>query len=343
MKVLIVQTAFPGDTILTTPLIRTVAESTGEPPFVIIRPECADILKNNPHIGEILTYDKKSSEQGILHFINYVKKLKEQKFSLALVPHRSFRSAMLVYLAGIPGRIGFSSSAGSFLFTQKVEYRNDIHETERNITLSIAAGFQSSSCIPEIFPDDSDSEIVNRVLDQFLDQSRQKMIVFAPGSVWPTKRWPETHYHKLTNMILEKNDVKIILIGGKEDKELCERIRGGNSSILNTAGYFSFRQSAYFISLCTVLVSGDSAPAHLASAVGTKTICIFGPTDPSFGFGPLATGSIVLKRGLSCQPCHIHGPRKCPKNHFECMNGISPEEVYNAIQQVLHNPFVKPG
>ena len=341
MKVLIVQTAFPGDTILTTPLIRAVAESTSEPPFVIIRPECADILKNNPHIGGILTYDKNRSERGILHLINFAKKLKEQKFSLALVPHRSFRSAMLVRLARIPKLIGFSNSAGSFLFTKKVEYRNYIHETERNITLSIAAGFQSSSNIPELFPDDTDLEIVSRLLNPFLDRSSQKPIVFAPGSVWPTKRWPETHYHKLTDILLEKKDVYIVLIGGKEDKELCERIRAGNSSILNTAGDLSFRQSAYLISQCSVLLSGDSAPVHLASAVGTKTICIFGPTDPSFGFGPLATDSIVLKSKLSCQPCHIHGPKKCPQNNFECMNGISPEEVYIAIQQALYNPPVR--
>ena len=332
MKVLIVQTAFPGDVILTTPLIRTVALSTNTPVSVLVRPETADILKNNPHVGEIITYNKKNTEKGLFPLLALAKKLRKKGFQQALIPHRSMRSALLVRLSGIKDRIGFDKAAGSFLYTQQVHYRNDLHETERNLEISTAAGYTASDCMPEIFPDNHDKRIVQDIINNFQGKNGKKIIALAPGSIWPTKRWPSEHYSKLASMLLRRNDTTVVLIGGESDRELCDTISKNNTGILNTAGHLSLRQSAFLLSLASALISNDSAPVHLASAVGTRTIALFGPTVPAFGFGPLAEGSLVLEKELPCRPCGIHGPRRCRKSHFSCLRTISPEEVYSVLE-----------
>ena len=332
MKVLIIQTAFPGDVILTTPLIRSVSLSTRTPVTVLVRPETADILKNNPHVGEIITYDKKNTEKGLLQFLTLAKRLRAKGFQQVLVPHRSMRSSLLVRLSGIGDRIGFDSSAGSFLYTRQAHYRRDLHETERNLELSITAGYTASGSMPEVFPANHDKRIVQDILDGFRVKNQKRLVALAPGSIWPTKRWPEEYYTRLADMLLRMNDTAVVLIGGASDRELCENIRKDNPGILNTAGCLSFRQSAFLLSLSSALVSNDSAPVHLASAVGTRTIALFGPTVPDFGFGPLTEGSVVLERELPCRPCGIHGPKRCRESHFNCLRTISPEEVYTVLE-----------
>jgi heptosyltransferase-2 len=130
-----------------------------------------------------------------------------------------------------------------------------------------------------------------------------------------------------------------VLVGGKDDDALCDRIRQavGGISVVNTAGKLSPLQSADLISRCLVLVTNDTAPMHMGVAMQVPVVAIFGPTVPSFGFAPVGRADrIVETMGLKCRPCGIHGGNKCPVHTFDCMEMISVARVHNEVRAILH-------
>jgi heptosyltransferase-2 len=162
-------------------------------------------------------------------------------------------------------------------------------------------------------------------------------VALAPGSIWATKRWPAAHFVGLAKLLVDAGWA-LALIGGTQDRSLCDQISDavGGKHALNAAGALNLLQSAELIRRSDALVSNDSAPMHLASAMRVPVVALFGPTIPGFGFAPLGPRDIVVeRRSLSCRPCSIHGGTKCPIGTFECMIAISPGEVFRAVESLL--------
>ncbi|MEJ2635969.1 MAG: glycosyltransferase family 9 protein, partial [Calditrichia bacterium] len=159
----------------------------------------------------------------------------------------------------------------------------------------------------------------------------------APGSVWPTKRWPAVYWGKLIDKFAEEG-YEVILIGSAQDSFLVEEISAHCSSgFLNGMGRFTLRQSAELIRRSQMLVSNDSAPTHMGVAVRSRVLTIFGPTVPAFGFYPYGEKDQVAQiEGLYCRPCSIHGTQKCPEGHFKCMLTLKPDMVFNIARKMLN-------
>jgi heptosyltransferase-2 len=157
-----------------------------------------------------------------------------------------------------------------------------------------------------------------------------RFAALAPGSVWGTKRWP--FYAELA-MMLDRGSV---IVGGQDDVPLANTIVAATSGrAISAAGALSLRSSAALIQRASVLVTNDSAPLHLATAVGTPVVALFGPTVPEFGFGPRGADDVTLERGgLECRPCSRHGPDICPLGHHRCMRELSVEVVAQAVTSV---------
>ena len=168
--------------------------------------------------------------------------------------------------------------------------------------------------------------------------SHRPMVALAPGSVWFTKRWPEEHFLAVARALLH-DGVPVVLVGGADDAALCARIAEGcgeGAAILNAAGRLSLLQSAELLRRCALLVSNDSAPMHLAGAVGTPVFALFGATVPSFGFAPLGPRDRVFElQGLACRPCGIHGGQECPIGTFVCMRDLTPASLLAPIGEFL--------
>lgn len=338
-KILIVHTAFIGDVVLATPLIEAVKDLYPESKvdFLAI-PATADVLKNNPNLRDVIVYDKKEKDRGLRRSFQVAKQLRRGKYDLAIVPHRSLRSALIVAAAGIKKRIGFDRSAGAFLFTEKAVYHEKFHEVERNLSLLRLSNEEIKKYKPKIYPDKDDIANIEKYLRRVKIRPEGKFVAIAPGSIWATKRWTEQGFVDVVKMLVEKySSLHVFLIGGKQDNQLCERIACKfDEHVHNTAGLFSLRQSAFLISRCSVLLSNDSGPMHLGVAAATKVIALFGPTVPAFGFSPYGEGHVVIERaGLYCRPCHIHGPKKCPEGHFRCMKEITADVVFQAVYSSL--------
>lgn len=339
MQILVIQTAFLGDVVLTTPLLDAIA-SAGHSVDVVLTPAGAQALQGHRAVRQLIVYDKKQKDRGLRALLRMGGLLRRTRYDTAVIPHRSFRSALLAMLARIPRRIGFDRSAGSWTFTQVVRYRNEAHEIDRNLDLVQPLGLvPPANAAPSLTNSPEDEMEVRRLLEAS-GLAERSFVAVAPGSVWTTKRWPEERFIDLCRRLAERN-VSVALIGGREDESLCERIRtaAGTDRILNAAGRLTVLQSAALIRNAAVLVTNDSAPLHLASAVGTPIVSIFGATSPAFGFGPRGPRDVVLEiQGLSCRPCAIHGGHRCPIGTFECMLRIEPERVEAATLNALRDP-----
>lgn len=335
-RILIIQTAFIGDVILCTPLVRNLRKIFPDSflSFLLI-PETKNVLENNPHLDEILVYDKRKKE-GISGFLQMLSRIRKGEFDLAVIPHRSMRSALLAYLSGIPERIGFDRSAGSFLFTRKEGYPTETHEVDRNLSLLSSISAESADASPELFPSPEDFSYVRQLLLDSGIREQDRIVGIAPGSVWATKRWLPERFAEVSQLLVDEKGAKIAFIGSEDDLDICGRIAdymNGNPLVL--AGRTSILQSAAMISLCKVVLSNDSAPVHIASAMKTPVAAIFGSTTPEFGFGPYGVKHAILQKGVYCRPCGIHGRNKCPEEHFRCMKEITTQEVFQAISPLL--------
>lgn len=334
-KILIIHTAFPGDLILATPLIQAARDCFPAAKIdFVTTPVCANLIETHPALNAVRIFDKHHQDRGWKRLFRFARALKANAYDLALIPHRSLRSSLIAWLAGIPQRIGFNSSAGAFLFTQKIRYEKEWHEIDRNLALLRPFQPQKLNLTPAVFPDSRDQKIIDDFLAKHSPVSRTFAI--APGSVWETKRWPGDRFIKLSQMILQEGSARVFLVGGKADIELCETIAAtlpAESGVVNVAGKFSFRQSAELLRRCDALISNDSAPLHLGVAVGTPVFAIFGPTVPAFGFAPRGENHRIIEKDLYCRPCAIHGGRTCPTGTFLCMKGITPNEIFQLLKQ----------
>jgi len=342
-KILVFHTAFIGDIILALPLVQVLRNRFSDAyiAFVAI-PSVSGILENHPGISEVIVYDKRGTNAGLGGILRMVDRLRSEKFDVALIPHRSIRSAGIGFLARIPVRIGFSTSAGRILLTDKVPYQKENHEITRNLSLLKPLGIQADDdVLPSLYPGEADRDIVHELLRKHLvSRSAVKqngIVAIAPGSIWNTKRWLKEHFIRLGKLLTDKG-FSIVLVGGKEDDKLCREIDQliGNRRVLNAAGRLTPLQSAELIRRCNVVVSNDSAPMHMAQAVRTPVVAIFGATVPQFGFAPRGEyDQVVETLGLPCRPCSIHGGERCPITTFVCMTNITPESVFERVRSII--------
>jgi heptosyltransferase-2 len=330
-SILIIQTAFAGDLILTTPLIEASQRSFENAAVdVLAIPSTASLLANNPGIREVISYDKKNRRPGLP---TLMRQLARRKYDVCISPHRSLRSALLARATGACRRVGFDRSAAAWLYTDTVSYDGHAHEADRNLALlSVFGSEPMTGCRPALFPSGSDREAASRTLPMGNDRP---LLCLAPGSVWATKRWSESGFLEVARAFCTTH--LVVLIGGAQDVEICDRIakQAASENVVSIAGQLSFLASAALIDRAEVLVSNDSAPVHIASAMKTPVVEIFGATSPAFGFTPYdVVHRIVQRDDLDCKPCAIHGGDRCPVKTFDCMKGLPAATVIAAVHEL---------
>jgi len=343
-RVLVFHTAFIGDIVLMFPMLQVLRrENPGCVISVVTIPAVAGLVRRHPAVNDVIEYDKRGVHRGLRGMFALALHLRERQFTLALVPHRSLRSALIIRMARIPRRIGFTASAGARLFTDRVPYRPSDHEIDRDLSLlQPVTGAIPPRVLPVVHTNDGDRAAADELLvtadGECLGFSRRPLVALAPGSVWSTKRWPAEAFSALAGSLV-RDGCSVVLVGGERDVELCDRIAEGSrgaNGVFNAAGKTSLAESAALLRRCRVLVSNDSAPGHIAMGVGTPVVALFGPTVPAIGFAPVGPQDRVLEvAGLSCRPCNIHGGNECPIGSFECMRGIPVTHVTSAVHEII--------
>lgn len=339
MSILVIQTAFVGDVVLSTPLFEAARTRLGADRVgAVVRPETANLLRNNPHVDDIVIYDKNGGQKGALELLRLARGLRGAAYDAALIPHRSFRSALLGCLAGVPVRVGFDRSAGKLLLTERVPYRA-VHEVERNLSLFASWGVDPEGIHPALYPDGEDRDRADSLMRASGVAPSEPVCGVSPGSVWATKRWLPGRYAELVRRLYKTHGYRSVLFGSAGDRSLCAEIAADSGvDPLIAAGQLTLLQSAALAARCSVFVSNDTGMGHVAAAMNVPVVAVFGPTVPAFGFAPHGQGHRVVETSLDCRPCSSHGGDRCPIGTHDCMRGIAAERVIEAAAVQLGKP-----
>jgi heptosyltransferase-2 len=333
MKILLVQTSYLGDTILSTPVIAGLKSAYPRADiWMMTTAAAADLVKRDPLLAGVLAYDKRNADRGIKGLRRMRRRIASLNFDVAYSLHRSYRTAILLRLCGIPVRIGFKDAKLSFLYTHTRARNRRDHDVLRNMAI-LGEDVSSTPGVPELRLFAPGRDEIHRSVYEPL-QDRSPYIVLAPGSAWATKRWPWPYYRTVAEHVLAMGRA-VVLVGAPSEKEVTDNVARG-LPVVNLAGKTRIGDLMFVIRHAALVVCNDSMTLHLASAFKVPTVAIFCATSPEFGFGPWRNRAVVVQReDLSCKPCARHGGRQCPTGTEACMQGLTPDRVIKAAEQLL--------
>ena len=217
MKILIIHTAFIGDIVLSTPMIKRIKDLYPDSKITFVTtPVGATILRNNSDISEVIEYDKRGIHSGIKGIWNLGKRLRYENFNLVLTPHRYLRSSILSWLSRSPQRVGYNIASGAFLFNKKIKYNKKLHEVEKLLSFLGDVPKNSQDLYPiDLYPSEKDKEKIQKIWDQN-NLKNEKVIAIAPGSKWFTKKWPLEYFNEVIEL-LHNDGYKLLVVGGKDE------------------------------------------------------------------------------------------------------------------------------
>lgn len=328
-KILIIQTAFIGDTILASHFARAVKETYPDSEIhFFLRKGNESVIQGLSTITKTWIWDKQGGKTRNLWKL--IGELRNIKFDLVFNLHRHFNSGLVAAMMKSPVKIGFKQNPLSFFYTTRINHQipdpRGYHEVQRN--LELIPGYKIADNPKRYKPE---LPLAQKNFDNVAGFVNDNYFVVAPASVWFTKAWSEHKYRELTGELTKLG--KVYFIGAPSDKELCDRIRKDFPDSENLCGQLNLLDSAALMKNARRVFVNDSAPLHLASCVNAKTTAIFCSTVPAFGYTPLADDSVVVDVGdkLACRPCGLHGYKACPLGHFKCSLDIEVKAVIATV------------
>ena len=337
-RILIVRTDRIGDVLLSTPVIRALREQYSNAYIaMMISPYTKDIIEGNPYLDEAIIYDKDNRHKSWMSSVKFSLALRKKKFDLAIILHPTNRAHLMTFLAGIRTRAGYDRKLG-FLLTDRIKHIKQFgekHELEYNFDLLKYFGISTQD--KELFmPIRQESELwAEELFNQLGINEKDALLAIHPGASCPSKIWPGERFAEAADRLVEKYGFRVVLVSGPKDMALAERvIRRMRHPAINLAGKTSVSQLASVLKRCKLFISCDSGPVHIASAVGTPVISIFGRNQKGLSpkrWGPVGKKDCVIHKEVGCIECLAHN---CKKD-FACLKAISVDEVVGVAEEIL--------
>jgi heptosyltransferase-2 len=339
MRILLIQTAFLGDVVMTTPLIREVRRRHPSAELHMLTTAVGQqALEGMSEIDRWLVIDKRWNRWGRRSYASLLKTLAREQFDIGIAAQRSFRSGLMLRLANPELSVGFEHAPGAWAYAIKVERDTRVHAVDRYLDLATALGPARpvTDREPNLPITESSRAAADRLLHSHGFSDRHRFAAIAPGSRWETKRWTPEGFAAVARQ-LTLQGLTPILVGSAAEQELCTEIRRlAGLDLPQLAGQTSIGSLAALLQRSELVVANDSGAAHVAAAVGTSVVAIFGPTASSQGYVPRGAPIRVVERDdLSCRPCGSHGGARCPLRHHACMVGLDVRSVLSAVDELL--------
>jgi heptosyltransferase-2 len=328
--VLAVRFSSIGDILLTTPLYRALkARHPGAHLTVVTKPAFAPLLEGNPRVDRVLTLGRGGSLTAL------AATLRSERFTHCLELHGSLRSATLRRL--VPGRWrGYRKRAAArwaLIHLKRDWYRDAVPVAERYFEAARDLDLHPDGGPPEFFvPAAADAAMA-----AWLDETGvpRRFVTLAPGAAHATKRWPLDRWVALARGLAAAG-LGVVAVGGPDDADLAATVAAAAGPAgTNAAGRTSLPETAALLRRSAATVAGDTGVMHLATAVTTPVVALFGPTVRQFGFFPYTDRATVVERELACRPCSAHGGDRCPLGHHDCLRTIAVAEVRAALDRWL--------
>ncbi len=344
-KILIIKLSAIGDVLMAVPSFEVIKKKYPDAKIsLLIGNWSKDLIATNPYIDEIISIDENIFwKQKFFPLLNLFFLLKKKKFDIVYVMHWSNLFNFFVFLLGIKERIGFSRLGRGKFLTRKVPFQEGVkpYTVYKYLNL-VNDNFQQYSAKISIYLRDDELQFAKDLLKSYKLDSSEKIIGIAPGggenpkTKMLMKRWPIKYFSELVQKIIFEGHLSVLLFGSNEEVKICNAIEettGKNILLINLCGKTTLRQTAALLKKCDIVISNDSGLLHLAIAVETKTISIFGPTPP-WDKVPLGNEHIYFYKNLSCSPCYKNG--KFPKcQTLSCLQTIPADEVFQKVNDLL--------
>lgn len=337
--ILIFEPDWLGDILFTFPFIKTLRYAFPSTRIsCIICPKFAELLTNNPWIDNIFILSNRSTVRSHIAFLSLVHQIRKKGYDICFFPRFSKRRGLLAKLANIKERIGFITTPGPLTLRLPAPTPG-IHMIDQLLHFSKSMGLKPHGTRYEYFISDHDLKQAHNLLS-FRGWTTRKLIALNPGANWDAKRWPSDYFCELGHRILQRfADFEIILTGDDRDFSLAEKIASKlcTSKCHNLAGKTRINQLAALFKMSSLVISGDTGPLHLSSAIGANTIGLFGPTSPEVT-GPRGIGiNIVIREMVEGKPYCKYKTRHPSKS----MRAITPQKVFDVVCKVLSGSIKK--
>jgi len=336
-NILVIRTAYIGDVVMTLPILKPLRELfPGARISFLTATGAVEVLKNNPLVDEVIAYDPfwfyPSSMRAYGKFIQQMRK---RAFDLVIEARADIRDILLLaWPLKARYRLSYDVGGGGYLLTHVVPYPGLQHKVEYHLDLVRYLGYRGNGLEWGIYLSDTEQHRISAIIAEH--GIGQPFIAVHPGSRLPLKRWPVQRYGALCDGLIEKSGMPVIVFGAGSEKALvAEMASCMKRKPVTLAGALSLREMAGMLARAALFICNDSAPMHLAAAVKTPTVAIFGPSK-SVETRPYGEGHCVVEKEFPCRSaCDENTCRY--ERHNACMEDLFVDDVFHAAEELLRS------
>lgn len=305
---------------------------------LLVKKSTSKVLELNPNLDRIITFNApwtiaKGKRATMGKTIRLIGRLRRERYDCVIGFRADPREALLSLFTGASYRLGYDARGGGFCFTHPLEFRLEDHEIHRAINLLSPLEATSDSDKMDFIFSPGDREKADTILREAGIKTDRRLAGIHPGAASPFKRWTEEGFAALGDLLIEKG-YRIILLGTPGERELLESITGRMKNSPPVVCDMNLKVLGAVIKRLDCLVCNDSAPSHIAQAVGTRTIVLYGPTHDTIT-GPLDRKKhAVVRNPVPCSPCWRPGTKFLCQYDFRCWKGLRAEDVLKAVEDI---------
>jgi len=335
MKILVYEPNWLGDVIFTSPAPEALKKHfKGSFIGCVVPRRCADALRYNPYVDEIIEFDERAAGSNLLEKIKFISTLSQKKYDMSILFHRSLSRTLFCCLAGIKKRVGYAYRKRAFLLTGKISpvSKDSLHKQDYylNILEKMGVRIEDKNC--RFYLSEQQRNWAAKFIEKH-SKDEKYLIAINPLSNWPPKDWGIENYTELISLLKEKlNSVKFFITSKNKDDRIAPLIEKHKEALIDLSGGTSLLELAGLYEKMNLVISGDSGPLHLGAALNTKYLGLYGPTNPFLtGVRAKTEGEIIFENNSCSTPCYI---RDCEKDYI-CLSRITPQRVLEAALKLL--------
>lgn len=339
-NILVTSPNWVGDVVMATPAFRCIRENFSNAKIsLLLKPYVKGIVDDAPWFDNFIEYDPKAKHKRAGKTLSLIKKLRKEKYDFAFIFPNSISSALIIRASGANRRIGYARDNRSLLLTDAIQRPNEngrflpTYMGDYYLRLCSSIGCRVGSKKTEVFVTPESAEKVDELFTKYgIDDSKPKVLMNPGASYGSTKFWNVNGFAETADLLRKKLDCHVLLAAGPDEKDLAKEItEAANGNIVNLSqNSVCLKLLKALIAKCSLLITVDSGPRHLAVALGKPVVTVMGPTDPRYSRTKQEVGK-VLREPIDCAPCHL---KTCPTDH-RCMQQIKPQKVAEAALELL--------
>lgn len=341
---MVIRTDRMGDVILSTPVLEAIKSSSPNSYVAfMVSPYTRDVLKDNPHLDDVIIDEYKDAYKGMKGFFRLVKRIRNGKFDVAVLLHPTFRLAILLFLSGIRYRIGTGYRWYQMLFNRKIyqhRKKNLRHESDYNMDMLKPLGIRSERILAKVYLSEDEEDFGDRILKDLEIKREHILLAIHPGSGNSSLNLPIKIMAQAADNLIEDIGAKVLITGTEQEKGLAHLMENYmRNKPINLVGRTNLRELASLLKRVDVLISNSTGPMHLTAALGRPTVAIF---CPIFAAGPIRWGPLGENHEVILPPvpiCFKCKPRSCP--YYDCMDKIKAEQIVSKVKAILKEKIRK--